>query len=360
MSNRRAALAGRMEELAGFGSWEYVPATGELFWSDNLFRLCGLEPNEVAPTFEYLISHTHPRDEERVQRAVDQLRHAGRLLPLRYRFVLPDGSVRHMLATMTLIAEAPGLPRHTLGSVQDITDEYSAEQELAAHFAASDALADWRSAEPGARRLLRDLAEALDFEVGVLWVPHGNVLISQVIWLAGTLDAPNLEVSLREIRFKKGVGLVGGAWAAKEPLAVANLAREGAHGLRRLVIAAGLHGALAVPALSGEDVLAVLGFASQDKIRVTDRLVRSMIGIGYEIGHFFARRRSEFEVPLLTPRELEVLQLAGAGFNGVEIAGKLQVRESTIKSHFEHIYRKLGVHDRATAVAEAIRQGLIG
>ena len=171
MTNRPLALAGRMEELAGVGSWEFVPATNELFWSDHAFRLCGLAPDEITPTVEYLIAHTHSRDKERVQRAVDQLRQTGRLLPLRYRYVLPDGSLRHMLATMTLIAEAPGLPPHTLGSLQDTTDEYRAEQEIAAHFAVADALADWGSDAPGARRLLRDLGEALDFEVGVRGSP---------------------------------------------------------------------------------------------------------------------------------------------------------------------------------------------
>jgi PAS domain S-box-containing protein len=360
MSDRRSALAGRMEQLAGFGSWECVPATGELFWSENLFRLCGLEPDEIIPTAEYLISHAHPRDRQRVQRAVDRLRGTGRLLPLRYRYVLPDGSVRRMLATMTLIAEAPGLPPHTLGFLRDITAEYAAEQEIAAHFAVSDALADWRSLDSGAWRLLRDLGEALDFELGVLWVPQENALVAQVIWLARTLDAPNLDASLREVRLNEGVGLAGSAWAAREPVVVTSLAQNARYVLRQLVSEAGLHGALAMPVPFGDDVLAVLGFASQDEVKLTDRLVRSLVGIGYEIGHFFARRRGEFELPLLTRRELEVLQLATAGFSGGEIADKLDVRESTIKTHFEHIYRKLGVHDRSAAVAEAIRQGLIG
>ncbi len=359
MTKRRLALAGQIEEVAGIGSWEFVPATGELFWSDNLYRLYGLEPNEITPTAEYLISHTHPGDKERARRAIDQLRHTGRFPQLRYRYVLPDGSVRHMLARMALIAEAPGLPPHTLGSLQDITDEYFAEQEIAAHFAVSDALADWRSDAPGARRLLRDLGETLDFQVGVLWVPHGNVLIAEVIWLAGSLNAPNLGASLRKIRLKQGAGLAGSAWAAKQPVVVTSLAQDRDDVPRQVLIEAGLHGALAVPAPFGDEVLAVLGFASQDEVRLTDRLMRSLISIGYEVGNFFAQRRGAFKAPLLTPRELEVLQLASAGFSGGEIAGKLKLRESTIKTHFEHVYQKLGLHDRAAAVAEAIRQGLI-
>lgn len=61
----------------------------------------------------------------------------------------------------------------------------------------------------------------------------------------------------------------------------------------------------------------------------------------------------------LTPRELEVLELAAEGHTGPMIARELVVSASTIRSHFEHIYSKLEVGDRAAAVAKAIRLGLI-
>ena len=41
------------ERLAGLGSWEWVPATGELVWSDNMFRLYGLEIGAIVPSPEY-------------------------------------------------------------------------------------------------------------------------------------------------------------------------------------------------------------------------------------------------------------------------------------------------------------------
>jgi DNA-binding CsgD family transcriptional regulator len=61
----------------------------------------------------------------------------------------------------------------------------------------------------------------------------------------------------------------------------------------------------------------------------------------------------------LTPRELEVLELAAAGYSGPMIARRLNVSPSTVRTHFEHIYAKLAVRDRATAVAQAMRLGLI-
>ena len=61
----------------------------------------------------------------------------------------------------------------------------------------------------------------------------------------------------------------------------------------------------------------------------------------------------------LTPRELEVLQLAAEGYSGPMIARELVITTATVSTHFEHIYAKLAVGDRAGAVAKAMRLGMI-
>jgi DNA-binding CsgD family transcriptional regulator len=63
--------------------------------------------------------------------------------------------------------------------------------------------------------------------------------------------------------------------------------------------------------------------------------------------------------PQLTAREGEVLQLAAEGLSGPNIAERLFVSPGTVKTHFQNIYEKLGVRDRAAAVARALRLGLI-
>jgi DNA-binding CsgD family transcriptional regulator len=70
-------------------------------------------------------------------------------------------------------------------------------------------------------------------------------------------------------------------------------------------------------------------------------------------------RASTESGPPLTPRELEVLKLAAEGNSRSSIARALVVSPATIRTHFEHIYAKLGVHGRAAAVARAMRLGLI-
>jgi two-component system nitrate/nitrite response regulator NarL len=61
----------------------------------------------------------------------------------------------------------------------------------------------------------------------------------------------------------------------------------------------------------------------------------------------------------LSPRELEVLVLAAAGLSSPEVGRRLYIGASTVKTHLQRIYEKLGVSDRTAMVAEAMRRGLI-
>jgi DNA-binding CsgD family transcriptional regulator len=72
-----------------------------------------------------------------------------------------------------------------------------------------------------------------------------------------------------------------------------------------------------------------------------------------------SERSQRGKPPSLTARELEVLQLAAEGQSGPAIAERLVVSPATVRTHFANIYTKLGVRDRAGAVATAMRLGLI-
>ena len=61
----------------------------------------------------------------------------------------------------------------------------------------------------------------------------------------------------------------------------------------------------------------------------------------------------------LTPRELEVLKVVAAGSSNREIGVELMLSEATVKSHLVHIYDKLGVRSRTSAVAAAREQGVL-
>jgi DNA-binding NarL/FixJ family response regulator len=71
------------------------------------------------------------------------------------------------------------------------------------------------------------------------------------------------------------------------------------------------------------------------------------------------RMRGADEETFLSTREIEVLELVARGTSNKEIAKRLWVSETTVKSHMLHIFDKLGVTDRTAAVTAALKQGII-
>ena len=70
-------------------------------------------------------------------------------------------------------------------------------------------------------------------------------------------------------------------------------------------------------------------------------------------------RRDRTDEPLLTARELEILRMCADGLSSPEIAAALFVSVPTVKTHLQHVYAKLEVSDRAAAVAQALRRGVL-
>jgi two-component system nitrate/nitrite response regulator NarL len=71
------------------------------------------------------------------------------------------------------------------------------------------------------------------------------------------------------------------------------------------------------------------------------------------------RHRDAHDHPVLTPRERAILALAAQGRTTRQIAARLRVQPPTVKSQLQTLYRKLGVSDRTSAVALALRRGLL-
>ncbi|MEO6083753.1 MAG: response regulator transcription factor [Umezawaea sp.] len=89
---------------------------------------------------------------------------------------------------------------------------------------------------------------------------------------------------------------------------------------------------------------------------VTRRLVEAYLDNGYPAS---AQERSSPVLAALTPRETEILRLVGTGLSNAEIAEKLTLSESTIKTHLNRTMTKLDVSSRAQAVVVAYETGLV-
>lgn len=357
---RRLALFDYAERIAGMGCWEWTLGSGELLWSDNLFRIFGLEPGAVAPTSEFLLRRVHPDDRARLEEFLNTARIDGTgAQRVEYRIVHDDGSVRTLRAT---VASAPdGVarpPARLIGLTQDVTRARRLDRQLAAHVAVTQALDEWTALESGARGLIAGLANALELAFGTFWVPDRLSLVARVIWHQPSDELAAVAATTRAWRPGLGSATMGRAFVRRQALIVSESvgsppARAAAMGR------AGLSGALVVPVVDGDDTLAVCEFLLVEPPEPTERFMRALTGIGHEIGHFLSHRSGEMTAAVLTPRELAVLQLAAQARSAAQIAEELQVSPATVKRHFESAYAALGVSDRAAAVGEAMRRGLV-
>jgi PAS domain S-box-containing protein len=356
----RLMLLESAERVANLGSWEWFPPSGDLFWSDNLYRIFGIQPDELTLTSELILPRVHPDDRALVERYLETARRGVRAPAIQYRITRPGQEVRHLRSTVTMIESGGKEPQRITGVVQDVTDQLAATQALAAHAAVAAVLAEWESFEESGRRLLSGLGEALQFVFGALWLPKGDMLKARLDWSDSSLDSSVFEAATRGVSFPRGIGLLGRVWERKTPINVIDVRAEPNYRRRRAAADAGLQGATAFPVMHAGEVIAVLEFYKREEHRPGTGVSETMIVIADELGRFLSRRRGQLlDTSPLTPRERQVLQLAADGFSTSRIAACLNISAATIATHIKHIFESLGVRDRASAVAMAIRLGLI-
>jgi PAS domain S-box-containing protein len=360
-ADRYLALLDAAEEIGGLGAWEWYPQTGELQWSDNHFRLFGFEPQSVVPSVDLVLENIHPDDRDRVAAVVAGATPENALQDVEYRIVRSDGAIRHFRVTVSVVDHEGGEATRIVGSVQDFTERRAAERTIAARIAVSEVLERWPAlGDEAMPTLLARVGEAMQFAFGVLLVTDDGYLVARATWTADDERFAAVAADLPALRRPLGGSDSGRAWTSREPLITPFVPEARPRSaLRDAATASRVRTTVAIPVATDDETLAVLTFVSLEDVEPTEAMVRSLVAMGHELGHFFRSRRGELSPTVLTPRLLEVLQLAADGLTGPAIAERLHLSPSTIKRHFEEIYTRLGVSDRAAAVAVAMRRGLI-
>lgn len=112
-----------------------------MMWSDEVYRILGLEPQGCPATYGEYLRRAHPEDRWRVRRALDGMAAKGAPFDIEYRVVRPDGSEGHVYARGEVEHDRAEDPVRVLGTMNDITRRKALEQQLA-YQAYHDALTD--------------------------------------------------------------------------------------------------------------------------------------------------------------------------------------------------------------------------
>jgi diguanylate cyclase (GGDEF)-like protein/PAS domain S-box-containing protein len=118
------------QEMTHLGSWKWRVASGEVTWSDEMYRIYGLSPDAGEITFERAMACTHPDDRANVAGQVQAMLDGKEVDYYECRVVRPDGVERWVLARSVVRRDAEQKPVEVIGTVQDITERKLAEQQL--------------------------------------------------------------------------------------------------------------------------------------------------------------------------------------------------------------------------------------
>jgi predicted ATPase/signal transduction histidine kinase len=126
---RSEAYLATAQKLSNTGSWGWNVATGEVYWSDEIFRILDLDPRSMEPSQSALLSRIHPSDRNAFEAAFNLAVSERREFTYEYRIVVPDGSIKYLQTVSYSIANERG-DLEIVGTVIDNTQRKRSEDAL--------------------------------------------------------------------------------------------------------------------------------------------------------------------------------------------------------------------------------------
>jgi PAS domain S-box-containing protein len=116
------------QRLSQTGSFGWNVSSGEIFWSDQTFRIFGFD-RATKPTVELVLDRIHPEDRAAVRLTIDHASAEGEDFEHQYRLLMPDGSIKHIHAMSHAVQRLPGRVEF-IGAITDVTAAKETERKL--------------------------------------------------------------------------------------------------------------------------------------------------------------------------------------------------------------------------------------
>ncbi|HWO32116.1 MAG TPA: PAS domain-containing protein, partial [Candidatus Acidoferrum sp.] len=128
---RSEAYLAEAQRLSHTGSWAWNVQTDALFWSEEIFRIYGYNPEETVPTWEQFLQRVHPKDRSRIKQRAGMEAAGNEWIDSygNFRIVLPDGTIKYLHSVAHPVTQS-GKVTEVIGTVMDVTQQELLTQEL--------------------------------------------------------------------------------------------------------------------------------------------------------------------------------------------------------------------------------------
>jgi len=126
------ALHKEAEKLTHLGNWAWDVGDNTIQWSDEMYRIYGLEPQSETITFDRFVGLIHPDSRETRLNEINESLQTGIVKDYNLKIVTPAGNVKILRGLGSISTDADGQPKKVVGTCQDITAEFHLKNELMA------------------------------------------------------------------------------------------------------------------------------------------------------------------------------------------------------------------------------------
>ncbi len=123
-------LLKQTQEISHVGSWSLDIKNNKLTWSDEVYKIFGINPQEFKASYEAFLESIHPDDKATVDQAYKTAINKKKSYEIAHRILRPNGEVRDVYEKSMDIMDETGKPIRSIGMVQDITEHKKAEEAL--------------------------------------------------------------------------------------------------------------------------------------------------------------------------------------------------------------------------------------
>jgi diguanylate cyclase (GGDEF)-like protein/PAS domain S-box-containing protein len=278
------------QRIAHLGSWEISGQSRHMLWSEELYRMLGVERGTRVALDDFLAA-VHPRDRQKVRDMLRLSSDPGSVLELEHRLRLTDGTERWAL-TKAKLEEPLGEGGVWRGTTMDITERKRAEATLQTEHQITRILAAGGEDESVLPALLKVLCTRLNMACAVQWLADGqHALRCERVWCSDKVDRSErvhmlLQASgsqLARAALQKRELVPAALQTERRPLHVGGVGGE----------PVALYSAVAFPIVAANTVLGVIELFSEAPTRVDASVADLLASIGAQLGQHHQRTLAE-------------------------------------------------------------------